>query len=410
MKEITKLKDNEIFVFGSNKNGNHIGGAALQAKNEFGAIEGVSEGLTGQCYAFPTLNEEMQKVSVEDFEKSVKLFRDCAIKNENSVFLLTKVGCGIAGFDEDFVKDKFLYAQLPGNVVLPEDWTKGLKGYKAFKQGLVCEKEGHRVEYKVGKTVVHKGKIAPCSSGLHFCLNPFDVLNYYDLTESEFAEVEALGDVKFHEEDSKVVTNKLKVKVKLGLPQFVSAAFEFLWERTKDKDDGSSSQVATSGSSSKVATSGDFSQVATSGYSSKVATSGDFSQVATSGSSSKVATSGDFSQVATSGYSSKVATSGDFSKVATSGYSSKVATSGDFSKVATSGYSSKVEVKGEYSVGANIGSNGIIKGKKGNWITLAEYDYSGKVECVKSAQIDGRIIKEDVWYKLVGGEFKEVEG
>ena len=63
---------------------------------------------------------------------------------------------------------------------------------------------------------------------------------------------------------------------------------------------------------------------------------------------------------------------------------------------------------GTNNVGANIGVNGTIKGKKGDWITLAEYEYiDGKYLCigVRSAKIDGKKIKEDVWYKLSGGKF-----
>ena len=66
-----------------------------------------------------------------------------------------------------------------------------------------------------------------------------------------------------------------------------------------------------------------------------------------------------------------------------------------------------MELNGKNSVGANIGKNGRIKGKKGNWIVLAEYDGKGKPLCVKSAQIDGIKIKEDTFYKLENGEFVE---
>jgi hypothetical protein len=63
---------------------------------------------------------------------------------------------------------------------------------------------------------------------------------------------------------------------------------------------------------------------------------------------------------------------------------------------------------GKNSVGANIGVQGIIRGKKGCWITLAEYDENGKPIIVKSALIDGKKLKEDVWYTLQDKSFKEV--
>ena len=63
---ITSLKENEIFVFGSNLLGKHIGGAARMAKDKFGAQERVSEGITGQSYAIPTLDENFNKVGLLD--------------------------------------------------------------------------------------------------------------------------------------------------------------------------------------------------------------------------------------------------------------------------------------------------------------------------------------------------------
>ena len=78
-----------------------------------------------------------------------------------------------------------------------------------------------------------------------------------------------------------------------------------------------------------------------------------------------------------------------------------------------SGDSAKIDISGNASVGAAIGINSIIKGAVGNWITLAEWAYDSDKQrcapvCVKSAQIDGQIIKADTWYKLTDGEFVEV--
>ena len=72
--EIKTLKLNEIFVFGSNLNGNHAGGAALLAKDVFSAEDGIGEGPTGQCYAFPTLSKDMQKVSLDELKHQKRNF------------------------------------------------------------------------------------------------------------------------------------------------------------------------------------------------------------------------------------------------------------------------------------------------------------------------------------------------
>jgi len=117
---ITELKPGQIFVFGSNRAGIHAGGAARLAREKFGAREGVGEGMTGHCYAFPTLTENFEKVSRASLEASRDRFFQTARRHPEKTFLLTKVGCGIAGFSEDEIRP--LFAHAPANVVLPEDW------------------------------------------------------------------------------------------------------------------------------------------------------------------------------------------------------------------------------------------------------------------------------------------------
>lgn len=117
---ITELKENEVFVFGSNLRGEHGGGAARQAFDEFGATWEVGEGLSGQSYAFPTLDENMQKLGVGELNCAKHALYRCARAHPNLTFLLTKVGCGIAGFDEAIMRK--IFADTPRNVVKPAGW------------------------------------------------------------------------------------------------------------------------------------------------------------------------------------------------------------------------------------------------------------------------------------------------
>jgi hypothetical protein len=117
---IAKLEEFEIFVFGSNLNGNHAGGAARFAKDNFNAKEGIGEGLTGDCYAFPTLGKDMNKLGIEDLKIHVQNLFKCANENCGKIFLLTKVGCGIAGYDEKFMID--LFRNSPANIIKPKNW------------------------------------------------------------------------------------------------------------------------------------------------------------------------------------------------------------------------------------------------------------------------------------------------
>lgn len=111
---ITELKDNEIFVFGSNLEGNHAGGAAKVALEKFGAIPGKGVGRQGQSYAIPTMGGLLQiRMYAVDFW-------DYASRHPYHTFYLTKIGCGIAGFSEDEIKP--LFADMPQNVIKPLNW------------------------------------------------------------------------------------------------------------------------------------------------------------------------------------------------------------------------------------------------------------------------------------------------
>lgn len=117
---IKKLKDDELFVFGSNFAGKHLGGAAKQAYEQFGAEMGVGEGITGRCYAFPTLDEKFEQFTFEELE----IFRDRLYRVCNNIthnkFLLTAVGTGIAGYSVDVMKK--LFSNHPFNLILPEEF------------------------------------------------------------------------------------------------------------------------------------------------------------------------------------------------------------------------------------------------------------------------------------------------
>lgn len=117
---IDTLAPNEVFVFGSNMAGAHGGGAALTALKKFGAVGGIGEGLVSQCYAFPTLNVDYTKRSEDELVLSTMILRATAESLTAVTFYLTKVGCGIAGFDEDYMK--MFFTDMPPNVVKPEGW------------------------------------------------------------------------------------------------------------------------------------------------------------------------------------------------------------------------------------------------------------------------------------------------
>ncbi|MBO4777246.1 MAG: hypothetical protein J5588_02015 [Bacteroidales bacterium] len=114
---IQSLNDNEIFVFGSNLEGMHGGGAAYTALKKFGAIWGQGVGLQGQSYGIPTMHG-----GVDAIKPYVDEFITFAQEHRELSFLVTRIGCGIAGFQDNEIAPLFKEAQKLENVWLPESF------------------------------------------------------------------------------------------------------------------------------------------------------------------------------------------------------------------------------------------------------------------------------------------------
>ena len=338
-----------------------------------------------------------------------------------------------------------------------------VKGYKAFNKGMICKGK----QYKENTTYEENGNKI-CEAGvMHFCEEPFDVLNYYSLVDengdiSDFADVEAVGDI--YKRKDKTATNKLHIGAKLGLKGFIKACVDFTIEKTRvepikdngtDNNNNNSAQIGSSGDSAKIGSSGYYAQIGSSGDYAKIGSSGDSAQIGSSGDSAKIGSSGDYAkigssgdsaQIGSSGYSAKIGSSGDSAqigssgdsaKIGSSGYyaqigssgdsaqigssgdSAKIGSSGDSAKIGSSGDSAKITSEGKDSVIMAAGYNSIARAKIGSWITLAEWIRTDKTDdkgnyiwipkCAKTECVDGERIKEDTFYRLVDGEFKEVE-
>ena len=114
---ITTLQPNEIFVFGSNLGGIHAGGAARMARLHFGAKMGKGVGIQGQSYAIPTMQG-----GVETIKPYVDEFITYASQHPDKQFLVTPIGCGIAGFRAEEIAPLFNDAKNIENISLPEDF------------------------------------------------------------------------------------------------------------------------------------------------------------------------------------------------------------------------------------------------------------------------------------------------
>ena len=116
---ITELKENEIFVFGSNLQGMHGGGAALIAYEKFGAFWGQGVGLQGQSYGIPTMHG-----GVDAIKPYVDEFIEFAKSHPEMIFLVTRIGCGIAGFRDEEIAPLFQDCIEMENVLLPRSFVK----------------------------------------------------------------------------------------------------------------------------------------------------------------------------------------------------------------------------------------------------------------------------------------------
>ena len=249
-----------------------------------------------------------------------------------------------------------------------------MKGYKGFNPGLIC-KDKHYQE----NTVFEEPEAKICKKGMHFCENPFDVLDYYDLirsdgTPNEFAEVEALDEPKT-DDKKKFCSRKLKIGVKLGLSGFIKACVDFVLEKTIAE---MPSENVYSGNSARIGSSGYYARIGSSGDNARIGSSGDCAQIGSSGNSA---------QIGSSGNSAQIGSSGDYAQI---------------------------NCTGSDSVICCAGHGAVVKAPIGCWITLSEWEYDGAKQrhvpaCVKTEYVDGEKIKADTPYKLENGEFVEAE-
>ncbi len=119
---ISELRENEVFVFGSNLAGAHGGGAARLAYNRFGAVWGQGVGMQGQSYAIPTMHG-----GVEAIKPYVDEFVQYAKTHPELKFFVTQIGCGIAGFIPEEIAPLFREALDVENVILPKVFVEILQ-------------------------------------------------------------------------------------------------------------------------------------------------------------------------------------------------------------------------------------------------------------------------------------------
>ena len=277
---------------------------------------------------------------------------------------------------------------------------KKIIAYKGFDKNLKCR----GFQYEVGKEYEMDGDIKCCERGFHACESPLEVFDHYDMLNSRFAEVEQSGEIDKEEDTTKVCSSRIKVKAELKLADIINLGVEWIKDVTSPAKLKKETDLNDNcNNSAQIGSSNNYAQIGSSGYYAQIGSSGDYAQIGSSGYSAKIGSSG---------YSAKIGSSGYYAQIGSSGYYAQIGSSGDYAQIGSSGDYAKIESTGNHSVVMAAGNNSIAKAKIGSWITLAEWDCINGVWipiCVKTEQVDGERIKADTYYKLVDGEFKEVE-
>ena len=249
-------------------------------------------------------------------------------------------------------------------------------GYKAFNPGMICR--GKQYEENA---VFEEPEAKICNTGMHYCKNPFDVLEHYGFVNdnaeiNEFAEVEALADEKT-DDGRKFCTTKLKIGAKLSIHNFVNAFVEFTLKRTN----GESTATNT----------------------------GDRSAATNTGDWSAATNTGNQSAATNTGNQSAATNTGDRSAATNTGKRSAATNTGDWSAASNTGDWSAATNTGKDGVAVSWGRRGKARGEKGCYLVLAEYDDSNNLVCAKMEKVDGERIKENTFYTLKNGEFAVAE-
>ena len=257
-----------------------------------------------------------------------------------------------------------------------------MKGYKGFEHGLICKGKQYSENM-----IFEEPKAEICKSGMHFCKNPFDVLDYYPLINdnssfNDFAEVESMEDTQT-DDGKKFCTTKLKIGSKLSFSEFIKACIDFVINEIKIDD-------------------------------ARIGSSGDGAQIGSSGDGAQICSSGDGAQIGSSGDWARIGSSGDWARIGSSGVSARIGSSGVSARIGSSGDRAQIDCTGNDSVICCAGRDCSVKARKGCWITLSEWEYSkekGKSipKCVKTEFVDGEKIMSDTWYILKNGEFVSCE-
>ncbi len=260
-------------------------------------------------------------------------------------------------------------------------------------------------QYQEGKEHEHKGKVEACESGFHACENPIDCLKYYEPGKSVYHEVELSGETDRDSADSKIAASHIRIGARLDIAGLCKATFEYVRSRCTNENNAEPGKPATAGECG-AATAGKYGAATAGKYG--AATAGECG-AATAGKYG-AATAGKYGAATAGNYGA--ATAGECGAATAGNYGA--ATAGNYG-AATAGNRGAATSRGKSSTGTNglsvaRGNNVMVRGGLGAVLVVAEENSDNyDIKEWKAVVVDGERIKADTWYKLVDGQFTEVE-
>ena len=158
-----------------------------------------------------------------------------------------------------------------------------IKGFKGFDKDLKCRD----FQYKVNESYTQEGEIHCCNNGFHFCENPFDVLGYYEPSNSRYCEVEGSGDTD--RTDDKVAVSHIHIGAEIGLNGLIKVGVKFILDKVKWDD----AKESNTGYQSAATNTGDYSAATNTGYQSAATNTGNYSAATNTGNYSAATNTGD---------------------------------------------------------------------------------------------------------------------
>ena len=265
--------------------------------------------------------------------------------------------------------------------------------YKGFDKDMKCR----GFQFEEGKTYeTDEAKL--CEKGFHACECPLDVFRYYAPCDEKgniqkFHEVTLKGVSPERKEDSKVCAKEITVGAELNFLGLAKAHVE--WVKSQSGDER--------------AETGDYSAASNTGDCSAASNTGDCSAATNTGNYSAATNTGDCSAASNTGDCSAATNTGNYSAATNTGDYSAATNTGDYSAASNTGNYSAATNTGKDAIAVAWGRDSKASAGLGSYIVLAEYNDDGNFVAAKMGKVDGKRLKPNVFYKLVGGKFVKAD-